>query len=309
MTELSQLPIPRLYTKMSPSAADKKELCVFCDASTKAIAAVAYLKVTDGEGNNQIGFVMGKAKLAPRPEHTIPRLELCAAVLAVELAGLVSTELNFQLSDVSYYTDSKVVLGYIHNETRRFYVYVSNRILRIRRSSNPNQWHFVPTDQNPADHATRFVVAGRLIYTNWLAGPKFLYLPEEVVSKRSCDLVEPDSDPDVRPLASTLSTTTSPDHLGSQRFARFSSWKSLTCAVARLVHIAHLFHVKAAQSNSCRGWHYCKSHVSVEERNQASAIIIKSVQEETYSQEIKCIQEQKKMPQSSPLKNLDILRH
>lgn len=51
LNELSQLPIPRLYAKMSPSAADKKELCVFCDASTKAIAAVAYLKVTDGEGN------------------------------------------------------------------------------------------------------------------------------------------------------------------------------------------------------------------------------------------------------------------
>ncbi|XP_076862530.1 uncharacterized protein LOC143514793 [Brachyhypopomus gauderio] len=305
LTELSHLSIPRLYTKMSPSAADRKELCVFCDASTKAIAAVAYLKVTDSERNNQVGFVMGKAKLAPRPEHTIPRLELCAAVLAIELADLVSTELNFQLDAVSYYTDSKVVLGYIHNETRRFYVYVSNRVLRIRRSSNPNQWYFVPTDQNPADHATRFVAAGQLIHTNWLVGPKFLYLPEPTGLERSYNLIEPDIDSEVRPLVSTLSTTTPPDHLGSQRFVRFSSWKSLTCAMARLVHIAHLFHVKATENDSCRGWHYCKADVSVEERNQASTVIIKTVQEETYCQEIRCIQEQKKIPSNSPLKNLD----
>ena len=51
-------------------------MCVFCDASVKAISVVCDLKVTDSNGNNQIGFVMGKAKLAPRTEHTVPRLEL-----------------------------------------------------------------------------------------------------------------------------------------------------------------------------------------------------------------------------------------
>lgn len=81
-------------------------------------------------------------------------------MLAVELADLVSAELDLQLDAVTYYSDSKVVLGYINNETRRFYVYVSSRVLRIQRSSHPDQWRFVPTDQNPADHATRSVAAG-----------------------------------------------------------------------------------------------------------------------------------------------------
>lgn len=61
-------------------------------------------------------------------------------MLAVELADLVSAELDLQLDAVTYYSDSKVVLGYINNETRHFYVYVSNRVLRIRRSSHPDQW-------------------------------------------------------------------------------------------------------------------------------------------------------------------------
>lgn len=84
---------------------------------------------------------MGKAKLAPRPEHAIPRLELCAAVLAVELAELVNSEIDIKIDAIYFYTDSKVVLGYIYNETRRFYVYVSNRVQRIRRSTQPEQWH------------------------------------------------------------------------------------------------------------------------------------------------------------------------
>ena len=64
-------------------------LCVFADASTTATAAVAYLKATTEEGQTEVGFVFGKAKLAPQPDLSIPRLELCAAVLTVEIAELI----------------------------------------------------------------------------------------------------------------------------------------------------------------------------------------------------------------------------
>ena len=305
LSELADLSIPRRYTEASPSAAVRRELCVFCDASVKAIGAVCYLKVTDSNGNKQIGFVMGKAKLAPRPEHTVPRLELCAAVLAVELADLVSAELDSQLDAVTYYSDSKVVLGYIGNETRRFYVYVSNRVLRIRRSSRPDQWCYVPTDLNPADHATRSVPAGQLKHTNWLSGPKFLSKPEPSISESTYDLVDPSTDPDIRPLVSALSTTASNKQLDSQRFAKFSTWKSLTRAVTRLIHIACHFKTAHRENRACKGWHYCKAESTVEESEKASAVIIRAVQQEVYSQETKCIQKQEKMPKTSPLRNLD----
>lgn len=125
----------------------------------KAIAAVAYLKVIDSEGKCHIGFVLGKAKQAPTTAHTVPRLELGAAVLAVELAELVKSELNISVDSLQFYTYSNVVLGYIHNQTRRFYVYVSNRVQRIRKSTEPEQWHYAWTTQNPADHATHSVFA------------------------------------------------------------------------------------------------------------------------------------------------------
>lgn len=62
---------------------------MFADASVKAIAAVGYLKVADLHGHTDVNFLFGKSKLAPQPDITGPRLELCAAVLVVEIAELI----------------------------------------------------------------------------------------------------------------------------------------------------------------------------------------------------------------------------
>ena len=70
--------------------------------------------------------------------------------------------------------DSKVSLGYIKNESRRFYTYVANRIQIIRSVSHPKQWRFIDTTINPADLATRGIDAGRLEESAWLKGPEFL---------------------------------------------------------------------------------------------------------------------------------------
>ena len=75
-------------------------------------------------------LVHGKAKVAPRSGHTIPiaRLELWAAVLAVEVYETICDHLHSFFELLYFYTDSKVVLGYIPNQTRQFYTYVSNRV-------------------------------------------------------------------------------------------------------------------------------------------------------------------------------------
>ena len=84
----------------------------------------------------QVSFVLGKAKLTSSHATTVPRLELCAVVLGIETTELITEELDFDLQAVAFYLDSRVVLGYISNESSRFYVYVSNRVERIRKSSS-----------------------------------------------------------------------------------------------------------------------------------------------------------------------------
>ncbi|XP_022808944.1 uncharacterized protein LOC111345925 [Stylophora pistillata] len=151
--------VPRCYTTIPFNAVSRRELHTFCDTSNEAIAAVSYLRIIQDNGNVQVSFVLRKAKLAPNHATSVPRLELCAAVLGVEIVELIIEELDIEPEAITYYSDSRVVLGYITNESRRFYVYVSNRVERIRRASNPEQWRYVLTQQNPADPAARSVNA------------------------------------------------------------------------------------------------------------------------------------------------------
>ncbi len=132
---LKEVFIPRAYFDHSLSQSSQNTLLVFSDASEKAIASVAYLVSSGPNAVAQVGFLMGKAKVAPSKGHTIPRLELCAAVLSVEVAEFVLSQIEVEIRDVRYFTDSRVVLGYICNKKRRFYTYVANRVQRILRAS------------------------------------------------------------------------------------------------------------------------------------------------------------------------------
>ena len=95
------------YTPISLSSIQRKELCIFSDASTVAIGAVAYLRAADTEGQFHVGFVMGKWKLA----HTIPHLELGAVVLPVELYELLRDEMDIEVDVIKFFMDSKIDLN------------------------------------------------------------------------------------------------------------------------------------------------------------------------------------------------------
>ena len=142
LQHLQELQIPRCYSPFSSTNAKSRELIIFADASVKAISAVVYLKITNHDDKSDMGFVFGKSKLPSVRETAIPRLELCAAVLVVDIAEFVVSELHLKIESVTFFTDSRTVLGYIHNETRRFYVYVTNRIQPIRLSTSPEQWEY-----------------------------------------------------------------------------------------------------------------------------------------------------------------------
>ena len=138
---------------------------------------------------------------------------------------------------VAYYSDSRVVLGYITNETRRFYVYVSNRVERIRKSSSPEQWYYVPSHQDPADLATRSVDAQKLSDSMWHRGPNSLHHQEVSANMTASQASETAvNESEIRPLVQTLVTQISPyQPLGTSRFSRFSQWTTLVRAIGRLL--------------------------------------------------------------------------
>ena len=306
LQDLKQLHVQRTYTTTSLTKAVHRELCVFSDASIKAIGAVAYLKVVQEDGKIEVGFVMGKAKLAPLSEPTIPRLELCGAVLAAEMADLIQDELDLKLDAIKFYTDSRVVLGYICNETKRFYTYVYNRVQRIRQSSKPEQWHYVCTKDNPADHASRSLPASRLAQTSWFTGPSFLCQPpaEKTQTAERFRLIDPEKESEIRPQVQTFTTHLEESVLNSGRFERFSTFTSLVRGVAFLVHMARSYK-RSNQDGECRGWHKCNLPRTPDEMAQAGKVILKATQKTAMAKELLALHANKPIPKSSPLRTLD----
>lgn len=60
---------------------------------------------------------MGKAKVTPLKQVTIPRLELKAAVTAVKIDNMLRQELQVPLQPSVFWTGSTTVLRYIDNDT------------------------------------------------------------------------------------------------------------------------------------------------------------------------------------------------
>ncbi|KFD60347.1 hypothetical protein M514_10986 [Trichuris suis] len=149
-------------------------LHVFCDASRSAYGAVAYYLTKENERFAHVSFVMSRAKVAPLRGLTIPRLELQGAVLAARMATAVARELSLNLGDVTFWTDSAVVLHWLKSTGNRFCTFVENRVSEILDVAPSNRWRFVPGKENPADLLSRGTTLEKLVQSSWFSGPSFL---------------------------------------------------------------------------------------------------------------------------------------
>ena len=130
---------------------------------------------------------MGKSKVLPKHGHTIPRLELCSAVMAAGLAEVVSEHLNVQVETMKFHSDSRVVLGYSYNRVRRFYVYVENQVNKILKCTRPDQWSYICSKDNPADLGTGPTPVESIPESIWMKRPGFL-LTKDTLTEASFEL-------------------------------------------------------------------------------------------------------------------------
>lgn len=149
---------------------------IFRDGSRVGYGAVAYLRLENIDECIHCAFVLGRARLAPIREITIPRLELSAAVVAVELRRVIEEELEYIVNSVTFWTDSISVLKCIENETKRFHTFESNRLTAIRNGSDVSEWRYVEGERNPADDASKGLKMNDMLANKrWLEGPEFLW--------------------------------------------------------------------------------------------------------------------------------------
>ena len=95
---------------------------------------------------------------------------MTSAVVAVKAAITLNEEFTYENAAHFFLTDSKVVLGYIANETKRFHLFVANRLGFIHSNSDKDQWNYVPGLQNVADIASRGSSAKELKESRWFVG-------------------------------------------------------------------------------------------------------------------------------------------
>ena len=68
---------------------------------------------------------------------------------------MLRRELDIPVASEEFWTDSQVVLGYISNEAPQFKTFVAVRIQFIREITKVQQWHFVSSQSNPTNYASR----------------------------------------------------------------------------------------------------------------------------------------------------------
>ncbi|XP_038074806.1 uncharacterized protein LOC119742710 [Patiria miniata] len=294
MGNLQSLSIKRCYKPADFGEVQTAQLHHFSDASTCGYGQCSYLRLTNSEGRVHCTLVMGKSRVAPLKPVTIPRLELTAAVVSVRVSSFLKKELNLNYEEF-FWTDSSVVLGYIGNDSKRFHVFVANRIRLIRDVSSPSQWRHVDTKDNPADAASRGLTVRQLIETPlWLAGPEMLWREKIPRCDDQSSFKVRQDDPEVK-KSQALATSTNQPVFELERLNRFSNWYHAKRAVANCLRfISHLKRrcvvkhrppvVNAAPVPPV------EKTVTVEDLHQAELLILKQLQKESFADEISILE-------------------
>ncbi|XP_068229104.1 uncharacterized protein [Palaemon carinicauda] len=152
------------------------ELIIFCDSSIKAYGAVAYVRWEKQDGNYYVNLLCSKNRIAPMKQISIPRLELCAAVLASRLRATIEINMRYKFSKVIHITDSEIVRAQIQKESHQFNSFVGIRVAEIQSKTEPIEWFWVSSKENNADLTTRKCNPRELDTESvWQKGPEFLY--------------------------------------------------------------------------------------------------------------------------------------
>ncbi|XP_055859209.1 uncharacterized protein LOC129921419 [Episyrphus balteatus] len=153
------------------------ELHGFCDASMKAYGAAVYVRVLDSNGNIHVNLILSKTRVAPSKRTiTLPRLELCGAVVLAQLLQYIKEVLAIPNVKMYSWTDSTIALAWIRATPAKWTTFVSNRVSEIQRLVGIDCWGHVGTLHNPADLASRGVLPSELqSLQTWWNGPEFLH--------------------------------------------------------------------------------------------------------------------------------------
>lgn len=286
LPQLDQLRVPRWVGFRGPECA--MELHGFSDAASRAYAAVVYLRSVDPSGSITVRILIAKTKVAPIRPVSIPRLELCGAVLLARLLRSVERGLETKGVPIFAWTDATVALTWIRSHPARWKPFVAHRVAEVQDLVPPQQWGYVHTKDNPADAATRGLSPAALAdHDLWWSGPSWLaeqhYCAAEPSGPSGAVEVE-----ELRPGVALIARAEEPNEL----LHRYSSLMRLLRVTALCLRFRHnLRHPGDRRTGFLRA----------EELRSARQQWIRVAQAEEFHEEISRIQNGQPLPAGSPL--------
>ncbi|KAF2896640.1 hypothetical protein ILUMI_09534, partial [Ignelater luminosus] len=174
---LKSLNIPRCILSVNSISV---KLHGFCDSSQLAYGACVYVWARNDEGKVDSNLLCSKSHLAPLSCVSLPRLELCGTLLLAQLMLKVTRALRHDVSSITYWTDSSIVLAWLNAEPSKWKVFVSNRVAEIQRLTEGYCWKHVSTKDNLADIVSRGLDTHSLQGEPlWWYGPSWLRIDRE----------------------------------------------------------------------------------------------------------------------------------
>ena len=250
-----------------------------------AYGSVRYLHLVNDKGQVQCNLLYARSRVAPLKSMTIPKLELAAAVLSVQQDQMLHKELSIPIADSIFWSDSMVVLAYIHNERKRFHTYVANRLAVIHKGSLPQQWRHVRSEDNPADDISRGLCMQDLMHNNrWLHRPEFLSR-QRIESQVEPSEVNLEGDPEVKRDVTVTTTEVKRDTV-KDLIDKYSSWSKLKHGLAWLLRYRKYLLAKArGQEPACTD-----KRLSVQELKDTETSVIRYVQSQEYGDKMRSLQ-------------------
>lgn len=287
---LNQIKIPRNVLAKAPVLI---ELHGFCDSSESAYGACLYIRSINESNETSVQLLCAKSKVAPLRNVTLPRLELCGALLLAKLTEKILAAIQIQFHKFYFWCDSTIVLSWIRRPANHWKTFVANRVATIQNiTKNVNDWRHIRTYDNPADLISRGVTPNQLLKSKlWWQGPAWLikdiadWPPVEEYAEGNDELSE---------LRNTATATLLVTSTNFNLFSKYSSFIRLQRIVAYCLRFK-----TNAQNRKITG------PLTVTELQNATFVLVKIAQAECFKQELKDLKNLKSVPKSSNLVKLN----
>lgn len=292
LNALQRIRIPRYIFVDNPL---RVEIHGFADASERAYGSCIYMRSINAENQVLTRLIAAKSRVAPLKKTTIPRLELCAALLLARLYNkIVRSFKNFTPNSTYLWSDSTITLCWLKKSSRSFKTFVSVRVAEIQELTVGCKWNHINSSQNPADLVSRGVNPLDLSKNElWWKGPSWLSsLTDAWPTQPKANVIEGVVNSELKSEVCFSTTITQPLNILT-KYGNFNRLQRVIAYCKRFYHNLKFPHKKHTR------------HITSEELTKAEETIIGLVQRETFSNEIQQLEKKQMVNRKSKLRTLN----